>query len=494
MDDVRGLSTTGYRGFNFGPGGLDRNGPRYGSFGGHDGRHGDRDHHGVNVDVNVGTGGYYFGGRYYDGHHRYDHCDRPRYSFCFGLNYGWVSPYYAPVYCPPVVAVPSYGFWGFSTVVAEPVYVASPVYAEPAPLVYAYPEPAPVAVVAEGVGPIEEAPVQVVEPAPQGYAEPAPATEVYAAPPDTGSYAPPATTVAPNTAGEGVAVAQPAPTDVYVVTPRPQVAAPPTAIGTAPVPSPSVPSETLPQVAPEETMPVVPSSVPAETEAPSTAAPQGADEAVAPPPGMVGITEAFVQHMNAGADAFYKADYPTARQHFIKAMLELPDNIDAKLAMAFTEFALGSYDMAATVIRQVIPAHPEIVHASFDLWERYEKKELLPQQIHALEQYIKDHPRSADARNLLGFIEYFTGAREAALETFRKVQYLDNTDRVAKAFLNPPPPPAQMAPPAPQPADGVTAPTTQPSRATTTTVARPTNAAAAPAPATTPTTRPGEGS
>ncbi|MGB9626935.1 MAG: hypothetical protein ACPMAQ_18940, partial [Phycisphaerae bacterium] len=151
------------------------------------------------------------------------------------------------------------------------------------------------------------------------------------------------------------------------------------------------------------------------------------------------IEEEFGKRMEEGAAAFARGEFDKARHAFVLAILAMPDNVDAKLAYAITQFAIGDYHVAAILLRQVIPAHPEVVYSDFDLRERYEKKEKLTRQVETLRAYIKAHPGDAEAMLVLGFVQHFSGQRDEAKRTFAEVLKVSPKEAVASVFLNPPP-------------------------------------------------------
>lgn len=170
-------------------------------------------------------------------------------------------------------------------------------------------------------------------------------------------------------------------------------------------------------------------------------------------------SEQFVKCMNDGAQAFAKADFHEARRLFVQATIEDPNNVDAKLAYALTQFALGEYYIAAMLLREVIPHNAYVVYSDFDLRDRYGDKKLLEKQVASLRSAVREHPKDSDLLLVLGFVEHFTGRRDEAKVTFEKALKISPDEPAAKAFLNPPPlPQAPTTQPAlqstgPQPED-----------------------------------------
>ncbi|MBN1490062.1 MAG: tetratricopeptide repeat protein [Phycisphaerae bacterium] len=331
------------------------------------------------------------------------HHHRPRHSFHFGFGFSFGRPdyyypgyYYPDYYYPPVVAVPAYGF-GFSTVettiVEQPIYnttvVQEPAYAEtvtPGPIV-GYTESAPML-----TPDVQPAPATTVTP--DVMVEPAPSQPKAA-------YDAPATMNVPTAAVvEAPAVSSQAP-----IAPSPEPAAISPAPAVEPAPAPQTNAQTI----------------------------EGTEPAEAPD----GLSEKFIEQMNAGGDAFARGAYDEARRAFVAAMVEMPNNIDPMLALALTHFATGEYELAAMLLQQVLPDHPEIAQSLFDLRTQYPDAETLAKQITALRSHIESHPSEIAPRVLLGFVEHFSGQREEARKTFEAVAAQAPDNAVAAVFLEP---------------------------------------------------------
>jgi tetratricopeptide (TPR) repeat protein len=179
------------------------------------------------------------------------------------------------------------------------------------------------------------------------------------------------------------------------------------------------------------------------------------------------VEEEFAKRMDEGAEAFAIGDFDKARHAFVLAILSIPESVDAKLAYAITQFAMGDYHVAAILLRQVIPAHPEVVYSDFDLRGRYNNKEKLAQQTEALRAYVKAHPKDVEPMLVLGFVQHFSDQRDQARKTFTEALKVSPKESVASIFLKPP---AMQAPSTQAASQGtaaapVNAPTTQPAAA-----------------------------
>lgn len=300
-----------------------------------------------------------------------------------------------------------------------------------------------------------------VQPPPAGYADVPQNGYAYPAPDQDAG-------VMPQSAPPLAAAPQQAPASFeqqYVPPPADQQLAPPPAQQEQ-LPPPPMTQQPVPPPS-EAQLPAAPPVV----ETPNAATePQVADAAAPPatgaaqpkPEDQAKIEEEFGQRMEEGAAAFAVGDFDKARHAFVLAILAIPDSVDAKLAYAITQFAMGDYHVAAILLRQVIPAHPDVVYADFDLRERYEKKDKLGQQIEALRAFIKAHPKDVEPMLVLGFVQHFSDQRDQARRTFAEASKLAPKEAVASIFLNPPPAPVATTQPFPQPAATVTAPTAVP--------------------------------
>lgn len=275
-----------------------------------------------------------------------------------------------------------------------------------------------------------------------GYAYPGPSVAAGAAPQPAPpavepSYAPPA---AEEPYAESPAPEQPAPLMSSMPPSAPAGQAPPVQQQPAPpMAQPPMPLPPAAQPSPAVETPVP--AVPAEPQTSASAAQPAPVAAEARPEDQAKAEEEYAKRMEEGAAAFATGDYDKARHAFVLAILATSNNLDAKLAYSITQFAIGDYHVAAILLQQVMPAHPEIVYSDFDLRERYEKKEKMAQQIETLRAFAKAHPKDVEPLLVLGFVQHFSDQRDQAKQTFTEALKLSPKETVASIFLNPPPMP-----------------------------------------------------
>lgn len=168
--------------------------------------------------------------------------------------------------------------------------------------------------------------------------------------------------------------------------------------------------------------------------------------------------------MKQGVEEFSEGEYEQAAQRFLRVAMADPDNVDAALAYATARFATGDYPVSAIAIRRGIRRLPDVVNSLFDIRDRYNQLAHFDRHYEVLVEYVSENPENIDGQIVLGFVQHFTGQREPAAETFKRVAELSEADRdLAEIFINAKPL-EELLPPETQPAGSAsgTAPATRP--------------------------------
>ncbi len=141
--------------------------------------------------------------------------------------------------------------------------------------------------------------------------------------------------------------------------------------------------------------------------------------------------------MLEGVKLFKAGKYNESAAKFLRVTLADRQNVDATLAYAVARFATGDYQIAGLAVRRAVRRMPEVVDSSFDIRARYTVPEQFQNHLARLEQYVRDNPEDEDAWTVLGFIRHFSGQRELAAETFRRLRLFPGADaEVAEIFLS----------------------------------------------------------
>lgn len=157
-----------------------------------------------------------------------------------------------------------------------------------------------------------------------------------------------------------------------------------------------------------------------------------------------------------GHALFTAGDYGGALDAYRQAVLALPDEPFAKLAMAQALFAIGNYGDAAFLLRRVGDLLPDWPVVGEDPRGRYADPLDHFEQMVALRAFLDRIPGEPSATLVLALQSYFTGDLAVARDAFAELAALDPADPLPRRFLDRlGPSPAPLAPaPAPLDPDG----------------------------------------
>jgi len=165
--------------------------------------------------------------------------------------------------------------------------------------------------------------------------------------------------------------------------------------------------------------------------------------------------QAVVSDFEAARQAFRNGDYDQALSLVDRVIKDNPSDTVAHEFRALTLFALGRYDESAATLNSLLAVAPgwswETMSKLYPDVRTYER------QLRDLEAFVKDEPKSAAGRFLLGYHYLFEGHQDAARRQFERVVDLQPKDRVAQQLLaglekpdnrtaNAEPPPAEEPP------------------------------------------------
>lgn len=132
--------------------------------------------------------------------------------------------------------------------------------------------------------------------------------------------------------------------------------------------------------------------------------------------------------------AFEQGDYRNALRLANHAAIELPEDAAVHELMSLSLFALQDYRGAA------IEAHAAVGLGRLSEWATifayYGNAEAYTKQFRELEKYVRENPKSPEARFLLGYHDLLTGNKAAAKAHLQEAVALTPQDKLAKKLLD----------------------------------------------------------
>jgi TolA-binding protein len=155
--------------------------------------------------------------------------------------------------------------------------------------------------------------------------------------------------------------------------------------------------------------------------------PQGGEQL---PPG---VTAEGLKQFDAARAAFYSGDYATALTATNKALASMPADAMIHEFRALILFAQGKYRDAASTLHPVLAVGPGWDFTTMS--SLYADVDTYTKQLRALETFVKENPKSADARFVLGYHYLTCGHQKEAAEQLAGVQKLVPNDSVTAQLL-----------------------------------------------------------
>jgi len=177
---------------------------------------------------------------------------------------------------------------------------------------------------------------------------------------------------------------------------------------------------------------------------PPAAAPPATPESYQPlmPP------QAASPPVSEGNAAFAAGRYDEARDLYVRAVFSDERDGYAKVLYAWSNFALGDYDVAAAAIRRALLTTPDLVTYPMDLRTLYSDPAVLDRQTDALLRFLADHPNHAEAQLVWGYLLYSIGQADRAASAFNSLAGADANDTIVLRLRDA----AVRAAPSPSPA------------------------------------------
>ncbi len=116
--------------------------------------------------------------------------------------------------------------------------------------------------------------------------------------------------------------------------------------------------------------------------------------------------------LGRGDEAFEAGKYDLAREEYVRALVLAGEDASVRIALGLAEYALGSFADAAQAVRRGVARAPGLAASEFDLRAVYGVADDFSAHRRILEDHVAANPEDIDARFLLGFVKYFSGARD----------------------------------------------------------------------------------
>ena len=120
--------------------------------------------------------------------------------------------------------------------------------------------------------------------------------------------------------------------------------------------------------------------------------------------------------LEQGEQLLLEGQYAKARESFARAASLDPQDPRSRLCLAFSEFALGDFEDAATTVHDVMKMAPDLAATPLDMRGLFETG-TLEKQIAKLEDVAQHQSESSRMNYLLGFVQYYSGDRATGVQT-----------------------------------------------------------------------------
>lgn len=138
--------------------------------------------------------------------------------------------------------------------------------------------------------------------------------------------------------------------------------------------------------------------------------------------------------LDAARDAFMQGDYTTALTQCDKAIAKTPNDTVANELRGLILFAQHNYKQAAASLYAVLSVGPGWDWTT--VCSLYDDGATYTSQLRALEDYVHNHPDSADARFVLAYQYLTCNHPEAAEAQYKKIVQLNPKDHLSAQILS----------------------------------------------------------
>lgn len=122
-----------------------------------------------------------------------------------------------------------------------------------------------------------------------------------------------------------------------------------------------------------------------------------------------------------GERFFLEGRFDDARQTFVLAMLDAPDDAELLILYAYSQFATGEYRLAASTLDRALRLDPTLIDSPVDVLRLYGNADEFGVHVDRLDSYLSRLSNDYDSQVLAGYVRYAAGAPDAAIPFFSTV-------------------------------------------------------------------------
>lgn len=139
--------------------------------------------------------------------------------------------------------------------------------------------------------------------------------------------------------------------------------------------------------------------------------------------------------LEQGENLLLEGQYAKARESFVRAASLDPDDPRSRLCLAFSEFALGDFENAATTTHDVMKMAPDLAATPLDMRGLFREIDIIEKQLAKLEDITQVHSKSSRMHYLLGFVRYYSGDRASGAQTLLEYSEANPEDSTIRPFI-----------------------------------------------------------
>jgi hypothetical protein len=139
--------------------------------------------------------------------------------------------------------------------------------------------------------------------------------------------------------------------------------------------------------------------------------------------------------LEQGESSLLEGQYAKAREHFASAASLDPQDPRSRVSLAFSEFALGDFENAATTVHEVMKMAPDLAATPLDMRGFFGEIDIIEKQLAKLEQIAQVQSKSSRMNFLLGFVRYYSGDRASGAQTLLEYIAANPEDSLIGPFI-----------------------------------------------------------
>lgn len=136
-----------------------------------------------------------------------------------------------------------------------------------------------------------------------------------------------------------------------------------------------------------------------------------------------------------GEKSLLEGQYADAREYFARAASLDPHDPRSRVSLAFSEFAVGDFEDAATTVHEVMKMAPDLAATPLDMRGLYGEIDTHEKQLAKLEDITRLQSASSRMHFLLGFVRYYSGDRASGAQTLLEYSAANPEDSSIRPFI-----------------------------------------------------------